>query len=77
MEASKDAINNFLQEHGESLSDDIFGITFIKVNAREKITKKLETTMDPCFGLSTLMTTCFNKGKKMKKRKKFVLVLKN
>ena len=64
VEASKDAINNFLQEHGESLSDDIFGITFIKVNAREKITKKLETTMDPCFGLSTLMTTCFNKGKK-------------
>ena len=64
VEASKDAINNFLQEHGESLSDDIFGITFIKVNAREKITKKLETTMDPCFGLSNLMTTCFNKGKK-------------
>ena len=63
-EAAKETINNFLKEHGESISDDIFGISFIKVNSREYITKKLETQMEPCFGLSNLMRTCFQKGEK-------------
>jgi hypothetical protein len=35
VEAIKLTINNFLQEHGESLSDDIFGITYTDVLARE------------------------------------------
>ena len=64
VDAAKETINQFLKEHGESISNDIFGITFVKVNAREYVAKKLETTMDPCFGLSNLMTNCFEKGKK-------------
>ena len=64
-ESIKNAINDFLKEHGESLSDDIFGITFIKVNAREeKMDIFGEVKYVPCFGLPTLMTTCFNKGEK-------------
>ena len=35
VEAKKKTIDEFLQKYGEKLSDDIFGITFIKVNARE------------------------------------------
>ena len=36
IDSVKNAINEYLNEHGESLSDDIFGITFIKVIARER-----------------------------------------
>jgi|GEM_PF-898984 len=61
----KNAINNFLKEHGETLSDDIFGITFIKVNAREDEIKSIgNVTIFPCFGLSHLMNICFKKGEK-------------
>ena len=35
VESVKNSINEFLMENGESLSDDIFGIKFIKINARE------------------------------------------
>ena len=64
-ESIKKAINDFLKEHGESLSNDIFGITFVKVNAREeKIDVFGETKYTPCFGLSTLMSICFQKGEK-------------
>ena len=64
-ESIKNAINNFLKEHGETLSDDIFGITFIKVNAREDEIKSIgNVTIFPCFGLSHLMNICFKKGEK-------------
>ena len=64
-ESIKKAISEFLNEHGESLSDDIFGITFIKVNAREEKVKIFgEVNYSPCFGLANLMTTCFKKGEK-------------
>ena len=65
VESKKEAINEFLKEYGEEISDDIFGITFIKVHAKEKITKKLgKSICDPCFGLSDLMSTCYKKGEK-------------
>ena len=65
VDSVKETINEFLIEHGESLSDDIFGITFIKVNAREE--KNLQMGLElftPCFGLPQLMETCFKKGEK-------------
>ena len=65
VEGVKDAINEFLNEHDESLSDDIFGITFIKVNAREEKNVHMGVELyTPCFGLSNLMETCFKKGEK-------------
>ena len=65
VENKKQAINEFLKKHGECLSNDIFGITFISVNAREEQTELFgEVSIHPCFGLSTLMTTCFKKGEK-------------
>ena len=65
VESVKNTINEYLQKHGEVLSDDIFGITFIKVNAREEERDNFgEKIITPCFGLSNLMTTCFNKGEK-------------
>ena len=65
-EAVKKSINEFLNENGESLSDDIFGIKFIKVNAREEKQERFGEIVnyDNCFGLSTLMSTCFEKGEK-------------
>jgi len=65
VDSIKETINEFLIEHGESLSDDIFGITFIKVNAREE--KNVQMGLElftPCFGLPKLMETCFKKGEK-------------
>ena len=65
VESIKNAINEFLSKHGETLSDDIFGITFIPVNVREEERKILgKVTILPRFGLSTLMSTCFKKGEK-------------
>ena len=32
----KNSISNFLKEYNESINDDIFGITFVKVNSREE-----------------------------------------
>ena len=64
-ESIKNSINEFLKAHGETLSNDIFGITFIKVNAREERRENFgDISYYPCFGLSTLMATCFNKGEK-------------
>ena len=63
VESIKQSINAFLKEHGESLSDDIFGITFIKVNAREEEIEGIgNLSMYPRFGLSNLMKICFKKG---------------
>ena len=64
-ESVKYTINEFLNEHDEKLSDDIFGITFIKVNAREEKSEYMGLELyAPCFGLSNLMKTCFKKGEK-------------
>ena len=61
----ENSINNFLSKHGEKLSKDDFGITFIPINAREeKINRFGDITIIPCFGLSTLMRCCFTKGEK-------------
>ena len=65
VESIRKSINDFLSKHGETLSNDIFGITFIPVNAREERRKIFgEESILPCFGLSTLMSTCFKKGEK-------------
>ena len=68
--AMKDAINEFLNEYGEKISDDDddddFGINFIKVRAREKKYKRMgQEFIDPCFGLSKLISTCYKKCKKI------------
>ena len=63
VEAKKKTIDEFLQKYGEKLSDDIFGITFIKVNAREDKIKNFGMEFYfHRFGLSDLMTTCYKKG---------------
>ena len=64
-ENAKKTINEFLTKHGESLSDDIFGITFIKVNAREEKFENLgDVFYKASFGLPHLMSTCIKKGEK-------------
>ena len=63
VEESKKTINEFLKKYGESLSNEIFGISFIPINAREEEFKQLGSVLyAPCFGLNNLMLTCFNKG---------------
>ena len=65
VDSVKNTINDFLNENGESLSDDIFGISFIKVNAREEKDDYMGLELyHPCFGLPKLMETCFKKGEK-------------
>ena len=65
VQSIRNTINEFLNENNESLSDDIFGITFIKINAREEKEELLsKTIIHRCFGLSDLMSTCFKKGEK-------------
>ena len=65
VESKKAAINEFLNEFGEQISDDVFGITFIKVHAKEKIKEKFgKKSCEPCFGLSDLISTCYKKGEK-------------
>ena len=65
VDTKKKAINDFLSKHGEKLSNDDFGITFVPVNAREEIRKQFgEVSIIPSFGLSTLMRICFTKGEK-------------
>ena len=65
VESKRKAINEFLNEFGEKISDDIFGITFIKVHAKEKISKRMgKKVCEPCFGLSNLIETCHKKGAK-------------
>lgn len=64
-EAIKKTINEFLNKYNESISDDIFGITYIKVHAKEYLLESNgETFCFPCFGLSDLMNTCYKKGEK-------------
>ena len=63
VEEAKKTINEFLKKYGESLSNEIFGISFIPINAREEEIKQLGLVLyAPCFGLNNLMLTCFNKG---------------
>ena len=63
-EAIKETINKFLNEHNESISDDIFGITFIKVCSREETINMMGKELyNPCIGLSDLIDTCYKKGK--------------
>ena len=63
VESSKNTINEFLKKYEESLSNDIFGITFIPVYAREERIKNMGLELyNPCFGLHNLMSTCFKKG---------------
>ena len=65
VDTKKKAINDFLSKHGEKLSNDDFGITFVPINAREEIRKQFgDVSITPCFGLSTLMRICFTKGEK-------------
>ena len=61
------AIDEFLKKHDESLSDDIFGISFIPVLSKEKIIKGMGNILNyPCHGLNDLMKACFLKGKNLK-----------
>ena len=68
VEAIRKAINEFLSEYKEEISDEIFGIEFIKIMAREKISEKMgKKFCDPCFGLSNLMSKLYKKGEKVYK----------
>ena len=63
VESVKNTINEFLQKYNETLSDDIFGLTFVKVNAREQeIDQFGEKLYHYSFGLSDLMKICYKKG---------------
>jgi GTPase SAR1 family protein len=65
VEAKKNAINEFLGKYGEQISNDIFGITFIKVHAKEYLYEKMgQKFCDPSFGLAELVQTCYKKGEK-------------
>ena len=63
VECAKKTIDEFLKKHGENLSDEVFGITFIPVNSRGEEIKVLDTKIYYyCYGLGRLMRTCFLKG---------------
>jgi len=65
VESKKKAINEFLNKYGESISDDFFGITFIKLHSKEKVVKRMgKMYCEPCFGLSDLISACYKKGEK-------------
>ena len=68
VESMKNAINDFLKKYNEKISNEIFGIEFMKVMAREK---KFEINGQsiclPCFGLSNLISRCYIKGQKVYK----------
>ena len=58
VDSIRKSINDFLSRHGETLSNDILGITIISVNAREDKRKifGIESIL-PCFGLVSLIST--------------------
>ena len=63
VESVKNTINEFLQKYDENLSDDIFGLTFVKVNAREEEFNQFGAILyHYCYGLSDLMKICYKKG---------------
>ena len=65
VEAKKKAINEFLSKYGEKISNDIFGITFIKVHAKEYLYERNgQKFCDSIFGLAELVETCYKKGEK-------------
>ena len=67
-ESIKKAINEFLGKYNERISDEIFGIEFIKVMAREKnLEINGQTICLPRFGLSKLISRCYAKGEKVYK----------
>ena len=52
VDSIRKSINDFLSKHGETLSNDILGITIISVNAREDKRKIFgKESILPCFGL--------------------------
>lgn len=62
-EKLKIEVNQFLNENGQSLSNDNEGINFININAREeKLENFGKVSKIPCFGLPLLMSNCFKKG---------------
>ena len=69
-EEVKKYINKILNDYNESLNDDNIGISFIKLNARER---KFETDNEifyiPSFGLAQLVDICFKKGENLYKYK--------
>ena len=68
VEAIKKTINEFLGEYDEEISDNIFGIEFLKIMAREKKYEKLGMKFcDHCFGLSDLISKLYKKGEKVYK----------
>ena len=65
VESKRKVINEFLNKYGESISDDFFGITFIKLHSKEKVVKRMgKVYCEPCFGLSDLISACYKKGEK-------------
>ena len=61
----KNSIADFLDEYNESINDDIFGITFVKINSREeKIEIMGKELYFHCSGLSNLIDKCYKKGEK-------------
>ena len=65
VESKRKVINEFLNKYGESISDDFFGITFIKLHSKEKVVKRMgKMYCEPCFGLSDLISACYKKGEK-------------
>ena len=68
VEAIKKSINEFLAEYDEEINEDIFGIEYVKIMAREKIADKMgKKFCDPCFGLSDLISKLYKKGEKVYK----------
>ena len=58
----KNTVDEHLKKIGEKISNDSFDISFITVNAKEALIGVENKTLNPCFGLSDLMSTCFQKG---------------
>ena len=66
----KKYINKILNDYNESLNDDNIGISFIKLNARERKLKiNNEIFYIPSFGLAQLVDICFKKGENLYKYK--------
>ena len=66
--AIKERINKYLQNYGQSITDDdfdIFGINYLKLYAKEAIIPVSDKNyFQKCFGLSHLISTCYKKGEK-------------
>ena len=59
----KKTINKLLEELNEKISDDIFGISFVELYAKEyEFTHNKQRLCKKCYGLSDLMSICYKKG---------------